>query len=215
MTHAQMLELVQQRLAQVDDLWSRSSTYAFRLRSAHTQRVYGWARRLSQGLADVDAEALLTAAIFHDVGYAEDSAKHAQASAKVFEAFAMEQGYEAGRLGFISTLIGSHSNKHLLGQPGLPLELVLLMEADLMDESGALSIVWDCMAEGAKGNTDYAQALAHIQAYSAKTMGVNPMVTPRARAIWAEKQALTAAFIRQLGQDLGEADCDTALFLGL
>jgi uncharacterized protein len=48
---------------------------------------------------------------------------------------------------FVVFLVKNHSNKQLMTAKGTPLELILLMEADLLDETGALSIVWDCMME--------------------------------------------------------------------
>jgi uncharacterized protein len=38
-------------------------------------------------------------------------------------------------------LVRSHSNKELMTLSDTPLELILLMEADLLDETGALSVV--------------------------------------------------------------------------
>ena len=84
----------------------------------------------------------------------------------------------------------------------VPLELILLMEADLLDETGALSILWDCMAEGAKQQQSYNEAYYHILNYSWESMQANPMVTDKAKVIWESKQKLVRDFIMHLAQDL-------------
>jgi uncharacterized protein len=189
-------------------LASKNGQHPFRKRSEHIKRVYMWASRLIEGLDDslVDKDAILIAALFHDVGYAISvkGADHAEHSAAFFEEYAEQHGYSRDRLEKISFLIRNHSNKALMREEGTPLDLIILMEADLLDEIGALGIVWDCMAEGAQNEQSFAKTYRHVVAYSGKILDSNPMVTERAKALWKEKQELTREFIRQFAYDIGE-----------
>ena len=84
-----------------------------------------------------------------------------------------------------------------------PLELIILMEADLLDETGALSVVWDCMMEGSEQIQTFDKAYNHIMNYSYKSINVNPMVTAKAKEFWENKQNLMKEFVDQLSFDLG------------
>lgn len=184
-------------------------SFPFRDRSDHIRRVCQWARRLADGAAEpVDRDALFTAALFHDIGYgdARDGVPHAANSARIFRAWAAEQGLPEDRGAFIEALIAGHSDKERLRQPDTPLELVLLMEADLLDETGALSIVWDCLMEGARERPSYMEAYRHIERMSGKILRQNPMRTAAAQRFWWEKQRLTAQFLARLALDLGLAE---------
>ena len=58
---------------------SPNPLHPFRSRFQHSIRVLHWCERLVEGLDNVDTEALYTAAIFHDIGYADrDNEHHAQ-----------------------------------------------------------------------------------------------------------------------------------------
>jgi uncharacterized protein len=187
---------------------TKSVVAPFRKRSEHIRRVYIWASRLLEDMDDsaVDKEAVLISALFHDVGYAVSvkGQDHAEASAAIFNEYAVQHGYSRDRTEAISFLIRNHSNKALLLEKDTPLELILLMEADLLDETGALSIVWDCMMEGAQSEQSFAKTHRHIVAYSGKILDNNPMVTDKAKALWRDKQNLTREFMRQLAYDLAE-----------
>ena len=166
-----------------------------------------WAQRLLQQdfLRPIDREALLTAAVFHDVGYAMppyDGTAHAQKSALVFEDYAAAHGFEPERLNFISYLVANHSNKEMLKSSDTPLELVLLMEADLLDETGALSLVWDGLAIGGKEDPSYEKVYERM----CKTHQEHedcPLVTCLGQKIWEEKRALVYSFLEQLESDMG------------
>lgn len=89
----------------------------------------------------------------------------------------------------------------------IPLELLLLMEADLLDETGALSIVWDCMSEGAQEIQSFEKTYDHIMKFSYKILKSNPMVTELGKKFWKDKQNLIELFSEQLSFDLGIDDC--------
>lgn len=198
---------VKSLLAQNDSEASKIGHLSFRKRSEHIWRVFIWAKRLLQeGTYDVkvNSEAVLTAALFHDVGYSLslDGSKHAENSAALFSKYAVAKGYDAEIKDFTEYLIRNHSNKILMNDNSVPLELIILMEADLLDETGALSIVWDCMMEGGQKIQSFEKTYKHIQSYSAKLLDENPMKTALAKAIWSNKQNLIKEFLRQLSYDL-------------
>ena len=98
-------------------------------------------------------------------------------------------------------LIARHSDKSLLKEPDTELEMILLLEADLLDEEGAMGIVWDCMTMGNLHASSYARAYYHIMESSNKEEP-SPMVTERAKAIWEEKKEIVAKFVKLLEDDL-------------
>ncbi len=89
-------------------------------------------------------------------------------------------GFEPEFINFVVYLVRNHSNKQLMTRSDTPLELILLMEADLLDETGALSVN-----------------------YSYASLNVNPMVTVKAKEFWQSKQKLIEDFIEHLSYDLG------------
>lgn len=104
---------------------------------------------------------------------------------------------------FICFLIRNHSSKELLYEEMTPKELIILMEADLLDETGALSIIWDAMNEGSKPDSHYIDTYHHLINYSKREINENPMVTPVAKLIWENKKTLIDNFIKELEYDLG------------
>lgn len=201
-----MFAYVKELLEEKDCEYSKTFHFPFRKRSDHIRRVYLWARRLldCEDLpADFAQEILLTAAIFHDSGYAlsEDSRQHARGSVEVFRTYAAEHDMNSAFTDFVSSLIVHHSQKELMTATSTPMELIILMEADLLDETGVLSIVWDAMAEGALPEQSFEKTYRHILR-TVNRMKVNPMVTPGARDIWERKKQITCDFTDQLAYDL-------------
>lgn len=205
--YEEMFEYVKEILSRSNGESANIGSFPFRKRSQHIWRVYKWAERLlEEGDFDsrVDRESLLTAALFHDVGYGAEpvDTTHGEISAIIFRHYAASHNIDPLKTEFIEYLIRNHSNKEYLHCKEIPLELVLLMEADQLDETGALSIVWDCMAEGAQAEQNFAKTYQHIRNYSYKAQSENPMRTRIARKYWFDKQELTSAFVRQLELDL-------------
>lgn len=204
----EMFQFVKDYLKNNDDEASKIGYFPFRKRSEHIMRVFMWAERLVKSESYINKEAVLVAAIFHDIGYALslDNSSHAENSAILCEKYLKEKRYDAEFINFVTYLVRNHSNKELMTVRDTPLELILLLEADLLDETGALSIVWDCMMEGSQQIQTYDKAYNHILSYSYKSLNVNPMVTDKAKTFWEDKQNLMKEFIEQLSFDLGIED---------
>lgn len=183
----------------------------FRKRSQHTRRTCLWLWRLICEPADLTIEnpyLLMTAAIFHDSGYRMENNQvskndHGKAGAQVFRDFAKDKGFTRDQIDQICGWITVHSDKSLLKDLKSPPELVLLMEADLLDEEGALAVVCDCMAQGILGPNEYRDAVQRISHFSAKVLDENPMVTPKAIKYWEQKQKIVRDFLEALELDLG------------
>ena len=171
----------------------------------HTKRVYQWAMLLAEPFAgEIDLEALKIATIFHDIGYStnkEDMSNHAADGAVLCREYLEGIGYPTERTEFICYLIARHSDKGIL-HTDIPMELVLLQEADLFDDTGAHGIVMDAWIAGKKEDASFERILAHIKRFSQRQMQENPMRTERARRIWEEKKALTNQFVESLEIDL-------------
>lgn len=175
-------------------------------RYKHTERVYRWMMILAEEFVDeIDMEALQIATIFHDIGYSlnkEDMHSHAEDGAVLCRKYLNSIGYPKEKTEFICDLIARHSDKKILQEEGTPLELVLLMEADLFDDTGAHGIVMDAWIQATKEDVSFESILGHIKKFSWKQMQVNPMRTEKARRIWEEKKELTNRFVESLTVDL-------------
>lgn len=201
-TYKNYLMYVREYLTEHHGINSPNPLHPFRSRYHHTIRVLHWCFRLAEEEKDIDRQALYVAAIFHDSGYTDrDNETHAQRSAQVFLEYAKAQNMEKKFMEKVADMIGKHSDKILLRSSETSRELVLLMEADLLDEEGAMGIVWDCMTLGNAHTNSYGNAYYHIMESSNKPEP-NPMVTPKAIQYWEEKKKIAAEFAEELKKDL-------------
>jgi uncharacterized protein len=198
---------VKNELLENDNKATKTDKFPFRIRSEHIWRVYNWAKRLidADECKNIDTESLLIASIFHDVGYAisPNSKDHAVNSEIFFRKYSKEHNFTEGKEEFMAYLIKNHSNKGLMENKDTPIELIMLFEADILDETGAMSILWDCMAEGGKDEQSYKNAYEHIRINTMKILNENPMKTKKGKEYWENKQELAKQFINELVFDLG------------
>jgi uncharacterized protein len=172
--------------------------------SSHTQRVFGWAKQLLQ-TEKADEELVLITALFHDAGYAGgENNDHPEYGAALCEGYLAEAGYSEEFIQKVSFLIRHHQDKRMLYEAETPIELKLLIEADNLDETGALSIVRDCMSEGRNEHASYEETLNRLKNHGPYKTGFdyNPMVTETSRQIWRRKQLVYKKFVENLEKDL-------------
>ena len=200
----QIFEFVKSYLEEDGEL-SKVGHFPFRKRSEHIRRVFIWTKRLVEDKININKEAIFIAALFHDVGYAisVDGSSHAEYSAEICQKYLIKHNFDAKLIDQVTYLIRNHSNKQLLTVKSTPLELIILMEADLLDETGALSIVWDCMMEGSQEIQTFEKTYNHIKDYTYRALRDNSMVTNKAIEFWEKKQRLVKKFIEHLSYDLG------------
>ena len=184
------------------------AAYPFRSRFQHTMRVMNWAKRILLDRPKVDLEVLELAIIFHDVGYCMgDNTHHQKNSATIFHEYREHKKDAEGiwlddrKLDFIEWLIENHSMKGMLATGEAPDELVMLMEADVLDEEGAMRIAWDNMAAGVCGAKSFAESLERTEKYWGPDY--MPMITPLAKNFFEKKQAFVKEYIWQMKFDLG------------
>jgi uncharacterized protein len=179
--------------------------FPFRSRVKHTRRVWMWAERLAENREDVDRDVLFTAAIFHDVGYAiGEPEQHQRESAELFLTYAQAHGLDEAFSRQVASCIAIHSDKQRMAHPEeLTVEQILLMEADLLDEEGALAICWDGLSCGYQNVTSYEAVYEHSQREWKDKLAHNPMVTEKGKELWQHKQEFVKSYLQELRYDLG------------
>ena len=178
-------------------------------RFLHTKRVLAWTKRLyeaSENQSLLRKEDLYIAAVFHDVGRVEEGIvkkPHAVLGEPITRAFLTEFGMDKERIDYICNLVLHHSDKHRMHEEGLDPGLLLLMEADSLDDTGATGIVMDCMiTKGRNAGADYINCLDHISRFTRRQQRENPMVSQAGIRFWKEKTKLVDTFTDSLRQDL-------------
>ena len=200
------LDYVKNYLIQTNGYYPPDVMYRFRCKFDHIKRVLKWCKVLEDDLPEINKEALYTAAIFHDVGYGcKGKNSHAITSAEIFAEYARDNRMDRDFAEMVTYMIKMHSNKELLGNPETMPELILLMEADLLDEEGALRVIWYCATKAIQGAESYLELRDFIQMGSDKRLE-NPMVTPIARKKWDEKICLVNSFMEELTSDIDTED---------
>ena len=183
----------------------------------HIKRVTAWANRIADELyqhdavADanaIDRDCLHLASILHDVGYNayHISKDHSEAGVVLAEQFLTAEGVEEEKKEKILNLIRLHSRKDLMFLEDTPMELVILMEADLMDDMGASGLVMDAWINTRMNQdaTSFDTIFEHMQKYTQAQQMEEPMRTEPAKRFWREKQELVQEFMRQFARDLNK-----------
>ena len=178
-------------------------------RYEHTKRVLGWAKRLYDATPDrtgLRYEELMIAAIFHDVGRAvsaQSGEDHAKAGAPIAKDWLLSNGYDPARAEYIAGLVASHSEKGRMRDPDTDRNLLMLMEADLLDDMGLLGIVMDTMIVRArKADADFFDCYNHYERYTHPMQHDCPVVTKEARAFWDAKTESADRFMEQYRKDI-------------
>ena len=148
----------------------------------------------------------MIATIFHDVGRAvsdRSGVDHAQAGVPLTRDWLLSNGFAPERAEYIAGLVGAHSEKWRMHDPAIDRNLLMLMEADLLDDMGLLGIVMDTMIVRArKADATFYDCYNHYERYTHPMQHDCPLVTPEAKALWDEKTESTDRFMEQYRKDV-------------
>ncbi|MBQ7706329.1 MAG: HD domain-containing protein [Lachnospiraceae bacterium] len=177
----------------------RPSNYPFRSRYEHTMRVYRWAIKLQAKLGgDIDIIAL--AALLHDVGW-DNERPHEEVGAELAVEFLDSIGVEPDIIKRVGEIIMIHEDKDTEAE--LSLECKIVMDADLLDEVGAVSVIWDAMATACKDEASYKKAYYRIKNYyRINKPKIRRCKTDAARAEYTKRMQLLDSYINQLEKEL-------------
>ena len=154
MNYAEVIDFVKEQTA----VNGRPPNYPFRSRFEHTMRVYRWAIKLQSKLGG-DLDIIVLAALLHDVGW-DDERPHGEVGAEIAVNYLDSLGVDPQKIAKIGEIIMIHEEKDT--DADLSLECRIVMDADLLDEVGAISVLWDSMATAIEDEASYKLSLIHI-----------------------------------------------------
>ena len=154
MNYAKVIDFVKTQTA----VNGRPPNYPFRSRFEHTMRVYRWAIKLQSKLGG-DLDIIVLAALLHDVGW-DDERPHGEVGAEIAVNYLDSLGVDPQKIAKIGEIIMIHEEKDT--DADLSLECRIVMDADLLDEVGAISVLWDSMATAIEDEASYKLSLIHI-----------------------------------------------------
>ncbi len=155
MDYSEVIELVKKTASEN----SRPDLYPFRSRYEHTMRVYRWAIRLQAKLGG-DLDVIVLAALLHDVGWEEDR-PHNEVSAEIAVEYLDSIGVSPDMIVKVGEIIMVHEDKDT--EKDLSLECRIVMDADLLDEVGAIGIMCECMSTSLEDEASYKRAYYRIK----------------------------------------------------
>ncbi|MBA3061953.1 MAG: HD domain-containing protein, partial [Atribacteria sp.] len=170
-------------------------------RFIHTLRVLKWAERINE-IEGGDQEVVRIASIFHDVGW-DDEIHHAIVSKSIANDYLLKIDIEEEKKEKILEAIENHSFRE--DDKPLSLESYIVMDADYLDEVGAISILWDAMAEENKVNMSYKSAYRRIKKYAKSLIEQkNRLKTKTGRKFYKERLGVINTFLNELKFELEE-----------
>ena len=131
----------------------------------------------------------------------EEGREHGEVGAEIAVEYLDSLGIEPEKIGRIGEIIRIHDNKDTMDE--LSIECQVVMDADLLDEVGAVSVLWDSMATACEDEANYKKAYYRIKNYF---RGNKPKIrrckTEAARIEYDRRMKLLEEFLFQLEKEL-------------
>ena len=195
MNYAEVIEFVRKQTAEN----GRPPNYSFRSRFEHTMRVYRWAIKLQSKLGG-DLDIIVLAALLHDIGW-DEVRPHGEVGAEIAVDYLDSLGVDPEKIAKIGEIIMMHSDKDTEAE--LSLECRIVMDADLLDEVGAVGILWDAMATAQEDEASYKRAYYRIKNfYRINKPKIKRCKTDAGRVEYNKRMQLIEEFIFQLEKEL-------------
>lgn len=195
MDYSEVIEFVRKETSEN----GRPNLYPFRNRYEHTMRVYRWAIRLQAKLGG-DLDVIVLAALLHDVGW-DEKRPHNEVSAEIAVDYLDSIGVDPATIKKVGEIIMMHTDKDT--DKDLSLECRIVMDADLLDEVGAIGIMWDCMATALEDEASYKKAYYRIKNfYRQNKPKIRRCKTDAGRAEYQKRMNLIETYLTQLEKEL-------------
>jgi len=210
MVEERMVEYVRRYIDERDPIGTKlKRRFPFRLLAEHGRRCAVWAERICAAEGG-DAEIAGIAALFHDIGKCVDSTQegHAAEGARICAEYLAGIGFDREKSARIVEIVRNHI--HHENPPTL--EARIESDADLLDEVGALTVLWDAMATGAEDEQSYEIAYERIRKVYEKLSSpdLTAYHTATAKRFIAERVAFLGEFVKNLEWELGITDLGKA-----
>jgi uncharacterized protein len=121
----------------------------FRNRYRHTLRVLKWAERLHK-IEGGDFDTISMAVLLHDIGWEKDR-PHNEVSYAYTRKYLKKKEMDTSKKESICNAVLKHNQRHIPNKD-LTIEEKIVMDADILDEMGILSIIWDSLSTALKGD---------------------------------------------------------------
>ncbi|MBD3238936.1 MAG: HD domain-containing protein [Chitinivibrionales bacterium] len=197
-----MVTFVRTFIEQHDPIGSAlSKRYSFRRRFEHCYRCCVWAYRIAKREGG-DREVVAIAALFHDIGKSmvRGRERHARLGARICTEYLTSAGYPPATIKAVAAVVADHVNH----EKPMNHESRVVSDADQLDEIGALTVLWDSLAEGEKGAKSYQDAYHRLQrSYQALTRKQPCLHTATAKAHYQRRITFLKRFLSQLESELG------------
>jgi len=202
-----MLKFARTFIESHDAIGTKLATrFPFRKLYGHCLRCARWARRLAEA-EGADVEVAEISALFHDIGKSVDNTLkgHAEAGARICDDYLASINFDEDKRTHIVHIVRNHI--HHARQENETLEARVESDADLLDETGAMTVLWDAMAEGANSDCSYDSAFDRIAAASAKLneSTLDHFHTATASEIAVGRRKFLRQYIANLAYELGRA----------
>ncbi len=195
MNYAEVIEFVKKKIAESE----RPNQYGFRNRFEHTMRVYRWAIRLQAKLGG-DLDVIVLSALLHDVGW-EDGRPYEDVSAEVAVEYLDSIGMDQETIRKVGEIILLNADKDT--EKDLSLECKIVMDADILDEVGAIGVMWNCMAVSQEDEASYKKAYYKIKEYyRISRPKIRNCKTDAGRMEYSKRMQAVEAFIYQMEKEL-------------
>jgi len=167
-------------------------------------RCSKWAHRIAL-VEGADIEVTQIGALFHDIGKAVGETKegHGELGAQICQDYLKSVAYDNNRSAEIVQIVRTHINH--ANESNASLEAKVVSDADVLDETGAIMILWDAMACAGEDAPSYDKAFDRIKGAYEKLRVKEPdrLHTQTAKHILTERLSFIDTFLNNLGDELG------------
>ena len=180
-----------------------TTEFPFRNRFHHCARVAFLAMEIAEAEgANTDVAAV--SGLFHDCKKAKGS-DHALESAKICDSYLKQNCLLSSVADRIVDCVRNHSATTSIDKSAYPADLAVLKDADLLDEAGAIGIMWTLLGSGMATPKSYNEAfvrLLEIHGTSTIEKRLNEMNTYTGKSMMQERITREQRFLTSLHEEL-------------